>query len=372
MKEFKIVPTIRMYPTVKEFLADTHPGKGDLLLTNRFLWENYFQGSTEEVRVLFYEDYASGEPSDEMVDAMYESLKGEQFSRVWGVGGGSVLDTAKILSLKGEESTAQLFATSAPLPKSRELLLVPTTCGTGSEMTNIAILEIRSLRTKKGLAWDSLYGNQAVLIPELVKGLPFPVFGTSSIDALVHGVESYLSPKASPLSRMYSRETIEKILKGYRRIREEGKQVLAETAGEFLLAAAYGGIAFGNAGCGPVHALSYPLGAVHHVPHGEANYAMFTEVLRVYEEKDPQGETLKELKTLLSELLETKEDVYTALEELLNGIVEKKPLAAYGVTDGELEDFTQAVMTQQGRLMANAYVPLDEKDMAGIYRRLWK
>lgn len=99
----------------------------------------------------------------------------------------------------------------------------------------------------------------AVLIPELLKKLPFRFFATSSIDALIHAIESYMSPKATPFSELFSEKAIEMLLNGYKSIVKNGEQEKEDRIGDFLLASAYAGIAFGNAGCAAVHAMSMPV-----------------------------------------------------------------------------------------------------------------
>ncbi|MBR2881023.1 MAG: iron-containing alcohol dehydrogenase, partial [Prevotella sp.] len=97
---------------------------------------------------------------------------------------------------------------------------------------------------------------------------------TSSVDALIHAVESFLSPKASPFTDLFGAKAIEMIMKGYAKIIERGgntKENRADLLKDFAIASNYAGIAFGNAGCGAVHALSYAHGGAFHIPHGEAN-----------------------------------------------------------------------------------------------------
>ncbi|MCQ4720652.1 iron-containing alcohol dehydrogenase, partial [Flavonifractor plautii] len=106
----------------------------------------------------------------------------------------------------------------------------------------------------------SMYADHAVLIPELLEGLPFSVFATSSIDAQVHAVESSLSPKATPYTKLFGYKAIEMIIMGYQRIATEGREALLSLLEDFLVASNFAGIAFGTAGCAAVHALSYPLG----------------------------------------------------------------------------------------------------------------
>ena len=264
-----------------------------------------------------------------------------------------------------------LYDGKLPVEKDKELVLVPTTCGTGSEVTNIAILALNSRGTKKGLAVDEMYADAAVLIPELLKGLPFRFFATSSIDALVHAVESSLSPKGNEYTRMFGYKAIDMILRGYMEIREKGPEARIPLLDRFLTASNYAGIAFGNAGCAAVHALSYPLGATYHVAHGESNYALFTGVMKNYMEIKQDGEIAK-MNAFLAEILGCGvAEVYDALEELLNVLLPKKALHEYGVTEEDLAVFTDSVFANQGRLMANNFVELDKNRVYKIYKELY-
>ena len=139
----------------------------------------------------------------------------------------------------------------------------------------------------------------------------------------------------------------------------------------FLIASTYAGIAFGNAGCAAVHAMSYPLGAKYHIPHGEANYAMFTGVYKAYMSIKSDGK-IKELNKHLANILNCDEaDVYDEIEVLLNNIIPKKALHEYGMLESEIDEFTQSVMEKQGRLMANNFVELDSNKIKEIYRKLY-
>lgn len=221
-----------------------------------------------------------------------------------------------------------------------------------------------------GLTSPVLYAEKAVLIPELLHSLPFKVFATSSIDALVHSVESSLSPKATDYSKLFGYKAIEMIITGYQRIAKEGKEILPDLMDKFLTASNFAGIAFGTAGCAAVHALSYPLGGKYHVPHGESNYAVFTGVLKNYMELKTDGE-IAIMNQYLAKLLHCDvKVVYDELENLLNSILPKKPLHEYGVTNEDIIEFTDSVMKTQGRLMANNFVPLDRDRVLKIYKEL--
>ena len=294
------------------------------------------------------------------------------------LGGGSVMDAAKIMAMmatnegdlwdyvSGGTGKGQPVP-NAPLP----VVCITTTAGTGSEVTNISILALLSRRTKKGLAHESMFADQAVLIPELLKGLPFSVFATSSIDALIHAIESSLSPKASATTKLFGYQAIAWILKGYLAIRDQGPDARFPLLSQFLLASNYAGIAFGNAGCAAVHALSYPLGAVYHVPHGESNYAMFTGVMKQYLAIRSDG-AIAELNAFLAQLLDCPpEAVYEALEDLLSCLLPKKALHEYGMQEHELAEFTDSVLANQQRLLQNNFVPLSREQIYAIYRSLY-
>lgn len=218
-----IKPEIYHFDKVKEFAEEFQIGEGDLMVTNQYIYEPFFGALNLKCDVIFQEKYGQGEPSDDMVEAMYKDIKGPH-KRVIAVGGGTVIDISKLFALKDVSPVLDLYDGKIPPVKDKELVLVPTTCGTGSEVTNIAILALNSRGTKKGLAVDEMYGDSAVLVPELLESLPFGVFATSSIDALVHAVESSLSPKGNQTTRMFGYKAIDMILNGYKEIAAHGPE----------------------------------------------------------------------------------------------------------------------------------------------------
>ena len=370
MDTFMLKPTVLAYDTCKEMAKALQIGEGDLMITNKYIYDPYFADLDLKCDVLFQEKYGAGEPSDEMAEAMYKDFKGNP-KRIIAVGGGTIIDLSKFFSLKTTTPILDLYDGKIKPEKGRELVIVPTTCGTGSEVTNVAVLALISRDTKKGLAVDEFYADQAVLVPELLKTLPYRVFATSSIDALVHAVESALSSKANETTKMFSYRAIEKILNGYMQIRAHGPEARIPLLSDFLVASNYAGIAFGNAGCAAVHALSYPLGGKYHVAHGESNYAMFTGVMNCYMSIKSDGE-IAVMNQFLANILGCDVDnVYTELENLLNIVLPKKALHEYGVTEEDLQEFTESVMLNQGRLMANNFVVLDADKVYSIYKALF-
>ena len=364
-------PELHSFATAREFAEAFALGEGDLILTNEFIYEPFFAPLGLRAEVLFQEKYGAGEPTDVMTDAILDEIERRGCRRIVAIGGGTGVDIAKVAAVSNGQGVDALYDAMPALEKRRALVIVPTTCGTGSEVTNIAVLARTKLGTKLGMVSPAMFADQAVLIPELLTTLPFRFFATSSIDALVHAVESALSPNATDFTRLLSERAIELILRGYRVIAAEGEAARMPLLADFLLAANFAGLAFGTAGCGAVHALSYPLSGKYHVAHGESNYAMFTGVLRTYAALAPDSEALARVNAQLAALLDCPAgEANTALDALLGAIMPKKPLRDYGVTEADCADFARSVITEQQRLMRNALVPLDEAAVERIYRAL--
>lgn len=372
MLALRVVPKVYYFETFKEFHDEFKVGKRDLVLTNEWLYTPYMKPLDIETNVLFQEKFGAGEPSDEMIDAIAAEMKKYEFDRVIAFGGGTIVDICKILALDIPEKSMDLFTGAVAPVKKKQLVIVPTTCGTGSEVTNVAIAELKSLRIKKGIAAEQTYADVAVLVPETIKGLPYKFFVTSSVDALIHAIESYLSPKATPFTEMYSLEAIRLIMAGYKEIVAKGEEERFKYLKEFLLASNYAGIAFGNAGVGAVHALSYAIGGAFHVPHGEANYQFFTEVFKMYAKKNPTGKIVEASK-IIADVLGTDPagDVYGELEKFLNKLIAKKPLKEYGMVEAQIDEFTDSTIANQQRLLVNNYVALDRDEIREIFANLF-
>lgn len=333
MKQLMLNPTIYKYNDCKTFCKDFRIGKDDLIITNKMIYDNYLKFNVNNAAILFNENYGSGESSDEMVESMYENIKKISYERVVAIGGGSILDIGKLFALKNISPVIDLYDHKLEIIKEKELVLVPTTCGTGSEVTNISILELKERNVKICLVTDELYADSAVMIPELLQCLTFEVFATSSINAFINAIESYLSPRATEHTRIFSMKAIEIVIKGYKRIVKEGRDARSELLNDFLLASNYSGIAFGNVGCATIHAMSYPLSATYHVPHGEVNYAMFTQIFKAYQKINPNGE-IKELNKFLAYLLECDEEkVCEKMENILNNLIAKESFSLSRATN---------------------------------------
>lgn len=371
MKLLEIKPEIHKFNSCLDFVEEFNITKEDLIFTNERLYNNFFKDLNLNCNYIFKDKYNFNEPNDEVIDLMLKDLKAITFKRVIAIGGGSIVDVGKLFVLKDISNTKALFKKEVEIEKDKELIIIPTTCGTGSEVTNISIAEIKSEKTKMGLAVEELYADHAVLIPELCNSVPYKFFVYSSIDALIHAIESFVSPKANYYTEIFSIEAIKMILKGYKDIIKNGKDYRVKIMEQFLIASNYAGIAFGNAGVGAVHALSYPLGGSYHVPHGEANYEFLIEVFKFYNEKNPNGK-INRLNEVLRDILEVKkEEVYNELYNILNNLIHIKPLREYGMKEEEIYSFSENVIKSQQRLLNNNYVDMSKEDMIKIYKNLY-
>lgn len=371
MKVFQERPQIQKFSCVKQFAEEFQIGAGDFILATKTIYGTYFADACAEAAVRFKSDYGTGEPTDVMLNALLSDFRKGDYKRIIAIGGGAVIDMAKILVLDTDAQTEDIYRRRVPLQKKRELIAVPTTCGAGSEVSNVSIVELTKEQTKLGLADDTIYADYAVLIPELLKELPYHFFATSAIDAFIHAIESYVSPKANIYTRMFSKQAMEMILHGFQLIAENGAQVRFEHLEEFLIASNLAGIAFGNAGTGTVHAMSYPLSGVYHVAHGESNYQFLSAVFKKYVKENPAGE-IRELLNFLAGCLECETSkVFDQLENLLGQIISKKALHEFGMKEEEIRSFAESVVANQQRLLNQSYVKFDTDQIESIYRELY-
>ncbi len=373
MKQIWLKTQVHKFSTVVEFSDQFKLGKEDLLFTQEFLYNEFIKPLNVNVKkTMFLEKYGAGEPSKEMVEAILSDLKGVNYNRVIAIGGGSVMDVSKILALKTPNSIADLYEKTELPVKDKELIIIPTTCGTGSEVTDIAVLKFTEKHSKVGLVTNEYIADYAILIPEIVKNLPYEPFIYSSVDALIHAVESFVAQRATSYSQIFAEKAIKIIIKGYKEILEKGPEYRKEIIEDFVVGSNYAGIAFYNSGVGGVHALSFPLGGQYNVPHGESNYRCFLEIFKTYFRKAPTGKIL-ELNAVLAEVLGVKNNanVYDELEKLLSGLISEKKLREYGMKEEEIYSFTDSVISCQQRLLINNHVAFTKEDIVDIYKKLY-
>ena len=379
-REIIIAPTIYKFANFGEFAQEFALGERDVVLTNEFIYKPFMEQFNLPCSYVFQEKFGVGEPSEAMIETMYEQIPYETYDRVIAIGGGAIMDLCKLLGCKRPSSVHELYFKREPVVHEKEVIAIPTTCGTGSEVTNISVAIVKDEKngvltggeTKLGLVSDDIIPNKVCLIPDLLKTLPMKPFAASAIDALIHATESYLSPSRKTMtSEMYSVKAMELILEGFRRIGENGADARLDYLEEFVTASLYAGIAFLKAGCATVHGMSFPLGGTYHVPHGESNYALFGKILEIYDEIKPDGE-LATFKALVGRILGCDaSEALTKLAELEEKILPLKPLREYGFKESDIVDFPVSVMENQQRLITNSYVPMTKDLMERIYRECY-
>lgn len=371
MREILIKGQLNKFGTFKDFADEFCLGERDLIMTNEFIYKPFMEQLGLDSQIVFQEKFGAGEPSEEMLTDIFNALDPDSYDRIIAVGGGAIMDICKVLSLKRPSSVHDLYFKKFDVIPEKELVAIPTTCGTGSEVTNISVAIVKDENgntTKLGLVSDLLIPGSVCLIPELLKTLPYKPFASSAIDALIHAVESYLSPtRATMTSELYGVKAMELILEGFRQIRDEGQDSRFSYLDEYVTASCYAGIAFLQAGCATVHAMSFPLGGTYHVPHGESNYALFGKVLEKYDAIMPDGKIAEFKKTIARILGGTEDDAIENLNTLLETILHLKPLREYGFREEDIEIFTKSVIENQQRLVTNSYVPLTEELIRDIY-----
>lgn len=346
MKQLMLNSTIYKYDDCKIFCREFRIGKDDLIITNKKIYNNYLKYNVNEAAILFKENYGSGEPTDEMVEAMYENIKRVSYERVIAIGGGSILDIGKVFSLRSISNIRDLYEHRSEIIKDKELVLIPTTCGTGSEINNLSILELKESKMRIEISTDEFYADSVIIIPELLQSLPFGVFVYSSTVALIHAIESYLSPKATAHTKIFSLKAIEIITKGYKRIIEEGIEVKEDMLNDFLLASNYSGIAYANVGYSEVNAIICKVSSTHNVSYGEASYIMFAKIFKAYQKANANRE-IKEFNKFLANLLKcTEDEACKQMRNLLDSLIDKKTLIKYEISEIELDQLINRVIKE--------------------------
>ncbi len=380
-REIIIAPTIYKVADFGMLVEEFKLNERDCVLTNEFIYKPFMEQYNLPCNFVFQEKFGAGEPSEAMIETMYEAIPYDSYDRVIAIGGGAIMDLCKLLGCRRPSSVHELYFKREPIVHEKEVIAVPTTCGTGSEVSNISVAIVKDEKdgvltgteTKLGLVSDDIIPNKVCLCPDMLKTLPYKPFAASAIDALIHCCESFLSPARKTItSELFSTKGMELILEGFRRIGENGPDARLEYLDEFLTASMYGGIAFLKAGCATVHGMSFPLGGTYHVPHGESNYALFGKILEIYDEYDPNGELLK-FKQLVARITGCEvENAIPYLNELLEKVLHLKPLREYGFTEEDIDIFAASVEANQQRLITNSYVqPWTQELSKRVYRECY-
>jgi alcohol dehydrogenase len=362
----QLVPEVKKYAPSK-ILVVTDPLLADIGLAKRVtvpLEENGFD-------VTLYTEVVP-EPPLETGEKLVTFTREGKFELVIGVGGGSAMDLAKLAAvLASHEGPAadylNLSGSKQIEHKGLPKILIPTTSGTGSEVTNISVLSLES--TKDVVTHDHLLADVAIVDPELTVSVPPKVTAATGIDALTHAVEAYLSVNASPTSDGLALQAIRLIARSIRTAVKEGenKQARIDMSNGSYIA----GLAFFNAGVAGVHALAYPLGGQFHISHGESNAVLLPYVMG-YIRKSCTTRMADILNALggNSAYLSDDQASYHCVEELVRLVKDvgiPQSLSEFNIPESALESLTQDGVKQK-RLLARSPLPIGEEDIREIYR----
>ncbi|MGO4381190.1 iron-containing alcohol dehydrogenase [Pseudoduganella sp. RAF53_2] len=352
------------FPSVTRALVVTDPGllrAGLVDLPIQSLQSAGFHVKT-------YSDVIADPPEQIVLEAVAAARQHEA-DIIIGIGGGSSMDVAKLIAVMAEskQTLREIYGIGNVKGGRLPLVLVPTTAGTGSEVTNISIVTTGAT-TKMGVVAPQLYADMAVLDAELTLGLPPAVTAATGIDAMVHAIEAYTSKhKKNPLSDGLARQALSLLSANLIPACENGRNLAARQG--MLLGAMLAGQAFSNAPVAAVHALAYPIGGIFHVPHGLSNSLVLPHVLRF---NAPAAAPLyAELASIVvphaSGSDEAKsEALVVAMQQIaiITGI--ERTLQQVGITESDLDRLTDDAMLQT-RLLGNNPREVTRPDARAIY-----
>jgi len=319
-------------------------------------------------------DKAVPEPPIELADEGAKLAIRKRCDGIVGIGGGSAMDLAKAIAVlaankgKAEDYLGLNRVPGPGLPK----IMVPTTAGTGSEVTFTAVFIRKKLKKKEGMNSPYLYPELALLDPELTLTLPPHPTAATGIDALCHAIESYTSINASPMSELLSLEAIGLISDNLRTAVHDGTNIDAREA--MLLGSLYAGLGLANAGVTAVHSLSYPLGGKYGISHGLANTIMLPRVMAF--NLPGAQEKFVDIAEIMGEIVDDlplREAAYLAVEAV-EALIEDcgifTTLEELEIPEADFPELAKVAMTV-ARPLANNPCKMTPEEMVEIYQECY-
>ncbi|MEH7483279.1 iron-containing alcohol dehydrogenase [Neobacillus drentensis] len=353
---------------VKSALIITQPPIQDLGFVDQIVSQLTVKGISTDINTNILP-----EPTLENIEQVFEATANKNYDVLIGIGGGSVLDTTKILSVlkTNDASVEQLLGTDLVTNPGVPTILIPTTSGTGAEVTPNAIVTLPEQELKIGIVSKYLLPTLVILDPVLTLKLPKPITAATGMDAFTHSLESFISTKANLISDMFALESIRLISSSIVEAYQNGESIDARE--KMLVGSMYGGMALTSAGTAAVHALAYPLGGKYKIPHGVANSMLLPHVMKYNMDAitdrlalvaEPMGINVHGLSN--SELAEKVVDQIIEWTKVLEI---PQDLKNYGVREEELPEISVSA-SQVTRLLNNNPKKLSLADIEAIYRQL--
>ena len=313
-------------------------------------------------------DSVVADPPDGVVQGIADGVREWGADMVVGFGGGSPMDTAKVVAclVGSDQPLATMYGVGHVTGPRLPLLLVPTTSGTGSEVTNVAILTTGET-AKEGIVADPLYADRVLLDAELTLGLPAHITAATGIDAMVHAIEAYTSQhRKNPMSDALALTALRKLRRSLVRATTDGADV--EAREDMLVGAMIAGQAFSNAPVGAVHGLAYPLGGFFHVPHGLSNSLVMTEVIKFNSEEARARRWYGEIAGELG--LDARPGALVdEIERLKDGTRVARRLRDVDVPESAIRMMADDAITKERVLRNNPRV-VEYGDIVGIYEAI--
>ncbi len=362
----------QLLPEVERFKATNI-----LIVTDPFLKELGLADKVQQplrtkgYATTIYTDIAP-EPPLAIGEKLVDFTRKQQFDLVIGLGGGSALDLAKLAAVLAVHDGKvadylNLTGTKALEHKGLPKILIPTTSGTGSEVTNISVLSLDT--TKDVVTHDYLLADSAIVDPELTISLPPKVTAATGVDALTHAIEAYVSVNANEVTDALALQAIRLISGSIRTAVLEGKNKQARS--DMSYGSYLAGLAFFNAGVAGVHALAYPLGGQFHIAHGDSNAVLLPYVMGYIRQScEKRMKDILDAMGLSSAYLSQEEASYNcvdALQQLVQDVKIPSTLKGFNIPEESLEQLTDDA-TKQTRILARSPMPLEREDIYAIYR----
>ena len=282
---------------------------------------------------------------------------------VIGIGGGSALDVAKVAAVLAKHGyeLPTLFGIDQIPQRGLPTVLLPTTAGTGSEVTPIAVLSDESHQLKRGIVSDHLLADHALVDPELCLTLPPGPTAYTGMDTLTHAIEAYTNKFAVPLIDAFALEVVRLVRKSLVTAVKEPKNIAARY--DMSLASLLGGLCLKSVNTAAVHALAYPLGGRFHVPHGVANSLLLPHVMRF------NAPVSSDRYQVIGECLGSS-DAVAAVQDISAEVGTDKRMRDFGVEQSHLTEMAASAMEVQ-RLLRNNPREVSEADALAIYQAAW-
>lgn len=313
------------------------------------------------------------EPEDRQVREIFGQVKDSGAEAIVAIGGGSVMDTAKIIAamMTNPDYYEDLTDKEKIVNRGAPLFCAPTSAGTGSEATPNAIVLIPEKKLKVGVVHPFFLPYKVLLDPELTRSLPQSVTAATGLDAFCHCIETYISRKTNPFARLFGLKGMELVSKYLRRAYADGNDMEAREG--MLLAAFYGGVAITASSTVAVHALSYPLGGSYRIPHGISNAILLPFVMRY--NMDAITDCIPEIATAMGisgaglTAEELGEKVIDEIFALCRDVKIPDSLTPFGVPESDLEFLTVSA-SEVHRLLDQNPKDMSLDDIRSIYIQL--